>query len=123
MREIQGTAAPVATGDFHPMVGIRTTPGQFVKGKVLDIGKTKNDNPFVNLELIDLDGSTSKSVAKGVYVEADVKVGDTVVLIGTTRQLQEKLPQLAVGDIVTVTFTGTTKVSKGTMKDYKVEVE
>lgn len=121
-REIPG-ATQVDTSKFHPMVSIRETVGQFVKGKVLELGKTKNNNPFVNLELIDLEGSTSKSVSKGVYTEVDVVAGATVVLIGTTRQLQEKLPQLAIGDIVTVTFTGTTKVSKGVMKNYKVEID
>lgn len=121
-REIVG-ATQVDTSKFYPMVGIRDTVGQFVKGKVLRVSITKNSNPVIDLELMDLDGSTAKSVSKGVYAETDVKIGDTVSLIGTTRQLQEKLPQLAVGDIVTITFTGTTKVSKGTMKNYKVEVE
>jgi RecJ-like exonuclease len=122
-REISGTSATVDTSKFYPMVGIRDTVGQFVKGKVLRVAATKNNNPVIDLELIDLNGSSTISKSKGVYAETDVKIGDIVSLIGTTKQLQEKLPQLAVGDIVTVTFTGTQKVSKGTMKNYSVIVE
>lgn len=109
-------------GDFHPMVGLREI-GQFVKGKVEEKGNTTNGNPYITLSLIDLDGSTSKSVAKGQYEEVNVAEGDLVQVIGSVKQLKEKIPQLAVGDIVTITFTEEIKVPKGKMKKFKVEVE
>ncbi len=109
-------------GDFHPMVGLREI-GQFVKGKVEEKGNTTAGNPFVTLSLIDLSGSTSKSISKGVYEEVEVAEGDLVQVIGSVKQLREKLPQLSIGDIVTITFIETIKVPKGTMKKFKVEVE
>jgi 23S rRNA maturation-related 3'-5' exoribonuclease YhaM len=109
-------------GDFHPMVGLRTI-GQYVKGKVTEKGFTTAQNPFVTLALIDLDGSVSKSVAKGQYEEVNVAEGDLVQVIGSVKQLREKLPQLGIGDIVTITFTEEIKVPKGKMKKFKVEVE
>jgi RecJ-like exonuclease len=109
-------------GDFHPMVGLREI-GNYVKGEIKEIGQTTAGNPYVTLALIDLDGSTSKSVSKGVYEEVEVGAGDLVQVIGSVKQLREKLPQLAVGEIVTITFTEEIKVPKGKMKKFKVEVE
>jgi len=120
MREIAGSS-PVLK-EFHPLVGLREI-GQYVKGKVLEHGVTTKSNPYVTLELIDLDGSTTKSVSKGVYAETEVAIGDTVQLIGTVKDLKDKLPQLPVGSIATITFEKTLKVSKGTMKIFKVTVE
>jgi hypothetical protein len=119
-REIEGSA-PVLK-EFHPLVGLRTI-GNYVKGKVLEHGVTTKNNPYVTLELIDLEGSTTKSMSKGVYAEAEVNIGDTVQLIGTVKDLKDKLPKLPVGSIATITFEKTTKVSKGTMKNFKVIVE
>lgn len=109
-------------GEYHPMVGLREI-GQFVKGKVEEKGNTTNGNPYVTLSLIDLDGSVSKSIAKGQYEEVNVAEGDLVQVIGSVKQLKEKIPQLSIGDIVTITFESTIKVPKGTMKKFKVEVE
>lgn len=119
-REIEGS---VVTGNFPPMVGIRQT-GNFVKGKVQAIGTTRNGNPVVTLELIDLEGSTSISEAKGVYKEVEVAVGDSVQVIGSNQQLKEKIPQLKVGDVTTITFKGKKALKQGrTLNEYKVEVE
>jgi hypothetical protein len=119
-------------GDFPPMVGLRTI-GNYVKGKVLELGETKVGNPTVTLSLLDLDGSTSKSVAKGQYEEVEVSEGDRVQVVGSVAQLKEKLPQLQVGDIVTITHVRDEKVrtiSKETGKPitgnkqiFRVEVE
>ena len=109
--------------NFHPLVGLRAI-GNYVKGKVLEIGTTANKNPVVALELIDLDGSTSKAVSKGVYQEVEVAAGDTVQIIGNLKDLNAKLPLLAVGDIVTITFTHEIPTKRGrAMKAFKVEVD
>lgn len=119
-REIQGSTMP---SEFCPSIGIRQK-GNFVKGKVENVGVTVNGNPVVTLTLIDLDGTSQRSVSKGVYADVDVSVGDRVSLIGTSKQLKDKLPQLAVGDIVTVTNNGKTMLGNGrTMNNHKVEVE
>lgn len=119
-REIADT---IMTGDFPPMVGIRNK-GNYVKGKVLSLGTTNNQNPVITLSLIDLDGSTSKSVSKGVYEEVEVAVGDTVQVIGSNKQLREKLPQLKVGDITTITFKGKKALKQGrSLNEYTVLVE
>lgn len=118
-REIEGATQ---TKEYYPMVSIREI-GDYVKGKVIAVHKTNAGNPAIDMKLIDLKGSTSKSVSKGVYTEVDVKVGDLVTLIGTTKQLREKLPQLSVNDIVTVTFKSTMKVNKGTLKVFEVLVD
>ncbi len=118
-RVIEGAVS----GDFHPLVGLRTK-GNFVKGTVLATGKTMANNPTVTLALLDLDGTTSRSVSKGVYEEIDVNVGDTVQVVGSVKQLREKLPQLAIGDVVTITFKGKEKISGGkTLSNFLVEVE
>lgn len=115
--------ADAVQGDFHPMVGLRNK-GNFVKGKVEAIGETTNGNPVVTLTLIDLDGSTSKSVSKGVYEEVNVEEGDRVQVIGSAKQLKEKLPQLAVGEIATITFLGKEKLASGrSLNKFKVEAE
>lgn len=119
-REIQDS---VVMGDFPPMVGIRGK-GNFVKGKVLALGTTNNGNPVVTLSLIDLDGSTSISKSKGVYEEVEVAVGDSVQIIGSNKQLKEKLPQLKVGDITTITFKGKKALKQGrSLNEYSVIVE
>lgn len=109
-------------GEFHPMVGLREI-GNFVKGVVRGLGETSNGNPVVTLSLIDLDGSTSKSVAKGQYEEVNVAEGDLVQVIGSVRDLRDKLPQLAEGETVTITFEKEIKVPKGKMKKFLVEIE
>lgn len=112
-REIEGAAI---VGDFPPMVGIKDVKGSFVKGKVLAIGNTTNNNPTVTLSLIDLNGSTSISKSKGVYEEVEVKVGDAVQVIGSLTDLKDKLPKLTVGDIVTITYTSDAPSKKGNPK-------
>lgn len=112
------------TGDFAPLIGLRT-PGGFVRGKVLEIGSTSNKNPVVTLELIDLqDGTTSISIEKGKYEEVDVEVGDSVQIIGSSKQLREKLPKVQVGEIITVKFKGK-KSLKGsrTLNEYSVIID
>lgn len=119
-REIQGS---VATGNFPPMIGLRTK-GNFVKGKVVALGQTNNSNPVVTLELIDLDGTSMVSTSKGVYEDVEVNVGDSVQVIGSVKQLKEKLPQLAIGDVTTITFEGKTKITGGkTLNQFKVTVD
>ena len=109
--------------NFHPLVGLRKI-GQYVKGKVLELGSTANKNPVVVLDLIDLDGTTSKAVSKGVYQEVDVAIGDKVQMIGNLKDLNAKLPLLAIGDVVTITFTHEIPTKRGrAMKAFKVEVE
>lgn len=103
--------------DFYPMVGLRKH-GQFVRGKVLEVGKTANDNPVVTLELIDLDGTTSKSVGKGKYEEVDVAVGDKVQLIGNLKDLKDKFPFLHKGDVATITYKSDLPTKRG--KDMKI---
>ena len=118
-REIQSTSA---TGNFPPLVGIREK-GQYVKGKVVAKAMTNNGNPAITLELIDLDGSTSISPSKGVYTEVEVAVGDAVQIIGSSKQLREKLPQLEIGDIALITSQGKKALTGGkTLGQYKVEV-
>lgn len=96
----------VITGDFPPMVGLREKGG-FVYGKVVEMGSTNGKNPVVSLELINLEkATTSIQTEKGKYEEVEVVVGDIVQVIGSDKQLREKLPQLAVGDVVTITFKG-----------------
>jgi hypothetical protein len=111
------------TKDFLPLVGLRTA-GNYVKGKVVEFGKTTNNNLVVSLELIDLDGSTSKSISKGKYAEVEVALGDRVQLICTSKQLADKVPQVQVGEIVTITFEGKVKIGNGrSMNNFRVVVE
>ncbi len=113
----------VATGNFPPLVGIRTK-GNYVKGKVLETGQTANANPVLTLSLIDMDGETTISPSKGVYTEVSVAEGDRVQIIGTSKQLKGIFPQLAIGDVVTITFLGKKKISGGkTLNEFKVVVE
>lgn len=100
-REIPGAVQT----DRYPMVGLRKI-GNYVKGKVTALGATSSKNPFVTMTLIDLNGSTSISPAKGVYEEVDVDAGDLVQLIGTVTDLKDKLPKLQIGDVITVTQIG-----------------
>jgi hypothetical protein len=100
------------TKDFAPLIGLREV-GQLVKGKVLEFGKTTNNNLVVTLELIDLTGSSTKSVSKGKYADVDVAPGDKVQLICTSKQLADKVPQVPVGDILTVRFDGKVRLQNG----------
>lgn len=119
-REIEGSTV---TGNFPPLVGIKNK-GNYVKGKVLALGTTTNGNPVVTLSLIDMDGSTSISESKGVYREVDVAVGDAVQIIGSSKQLKDKLPKLAVGDIATISFLGKKQIKQGrSLNEFKVIVE
>lgn len=109
--------------NFPPMVGLRT-PGNFVKGKVTEIGTTTGGNPVATLSLIDLEGSTSKSVSKGVYEEVEVNAGDLVQVVGSAKQLSEAIPQLAIGDVVTIKFLEKIKIPGNKTKNkFYVEVE
>lgn len=120
-REIAGTS--ISTGEFYPLVSIRNA-GNYVKGKVLAKGETINKNPTVTLALIDLDGSTQTQVSKGRYQEIEVSVGDKVQVVGSVKDLREKLPQLEIGDIVTVAFVEKVKTSRGGSKNiFKVTVD
>lgn len=120
-REIAGSVANPK--DFHPMVGIRKI-GQFVKGEITETGVTAKKNPVLTLKLIDLDGSTSVSREKGRYEEVEVNVGDLVQFIGNLTDLKDKLPQLNVGEIVTITYQSEVPSKKGHPKKiFKVEVE
>src|ERR1700693_2246259 len=117
------TIESAVTGNFPPLVGIREK-GNFVKGKVQAKGFTTANNPFVTLELIDMEGTTSISTSKGVYEEKEVNVGDTVQVVGSVKQLKEKLPQVEVGEIVTITFLGKKKIAGGkTLNEFKVVVD
>lgn len=112
-----------ATGNFPPLVGIRTK-GNYVKGKVLEIGQTANQNPVLTLSLIDMEGQTTISPSKGVYTEVAVAEGDTVQIIGTSKQLKGIFPKLQVGDVTTITFLGKKKLPAGkTLNEFKVVVE
>lgn len=114
----------VVTGDFPPMVGLREKGG-YVKGKVIEMGSTNNGNPVLTLELIDADKiTTSISTEKGVYEEVEVDVGDKVQVIGSTKQLKEKLPQVQVGEVVTITFKGKVPLKKGReLNEYSVIID
>jgi len=109
--------------EFHPLVGLRQE-GTYVEGIVKNIGTTANGNPVVTLALSDLEGTTSISAGKGKgYTEVDVKIGDLVQVIGSVKQLREKLPQLAVGESVRIAFDGQVKLTGGKkLYKYKVEV-
>ena len=109
--------------DFLPLVGLRET-GNYVKGKVIEISKTTKNNPVVTLDLIDLEGSTSKSIAKGKYQEVGVDPGDRVQLIGTSDQLRDKLSKVMVGQVVIIRFDGKVKLQNGhSMNNFYVGVE
>lgn len=107
---------------FPPMVGLRA-PGNFVKGKVVAKNVTAKGNPCIDLTLIEMDGSTSQSISRGKYEEVSVEEGDLVQLIGSVKQLKDKLPLLEIGDVVTVTFVEEMPVPKGKMKVFKVVVD
>ena len=115
--------AGAVKADFHPMVGLRQI-GNYVKGEVTAKGTTTQGNPVITLELIDLDGSVQKSIAKGQYQEVEVSPGDLVQFIGNLTDLRDKLPKLAVGDIVTITNHSTVPSGKGNPKKiFKVVVD
>ncbi len=129
MAEIKGTST--VTGKFPPTVQLQEK-GQFIKGKVTSKRELPADTyghvkPVLSLELIDLsDGaSTQISVAKGEYQEVAVAAGDIVDFIGRGTDLMQKLPQVEVGQIVTITNNGLAPKVKGRnqKKLFKVEVE
>lgn len=103
-------------GKFPPMVGIGKIIGQFIRGRVLEIGTTKKGNTVISLALIDLNGSSAIQVSKDVYAEVEVNAGDTVQLVATLTDLKEKLPQLAVNDVVTVTYKSDVPSGRGKPK-------
>lgn len=121
-REIPGTTKG---GAFPPMVGIGREIGQFVRGKVVETGMTKKNNPALTLELIDLNGSTSISAGKGQgYEEVEVSEGDHVQLVANLTDLREKLPQIKIGDVITVTYSEDVPSGKGHPKKiFKVLVD
>jgi hypothetical protein len=109
--------------NFPPLVSIREK-GNYVTGTVVEKGITVNGNPTVTLTLKDLEGSTQKSVSKGVYQEVDVAVGDLVCVVGSSKQLKEKLPLLNLKDLVTITFKGKKSIKAGrSMNEFEVSVE
>ncbi len=114
----------VMSGNFPPMVGLREEGG-FVKGKVTEMGSTNTGNPVISLSLLALEkATTSISESRGVYVEVDVELGDIVQLIGSTKQLKEKLPQLQVGDVVTITYKGKQALKSGrSLNKYNVVID
>ncbi len=101
---------------FFPMVGVGRKIGQFVKGKVFETGVTKNNNVVVTLELIDMDGTTSIQASKGVYEEVAVNEGDKVQLVANLTDLRDKLPEVRVGDLLTVTYKEDVPSGKGRPK-------
>lgn len=126
-REIISTTA--VSGSFAPTVDI-SAKGDYVKGKitktrVLPKNKFGHSNPSITLALIDLKGEVTASPGKRQKrVPVEVAEGAEVELIGSGRDLQDKFPQLQIGDVVTVTNDGTKDTGKGNpMKLYKVVVE
>ncbi len=125
-REITSTTM---TGSFAPTVEI-DEKGQYVKGKVLRF-RTLPKNKFgktptaVTLSLIDLTGEVTTSPGKGMKrIPVEVAEGGEVEIIGGGRDLADKIGQLAVGDIVTITNDGSKDVGKGNpLKLYKVMVD
>jgi len=118
-RIIEGTSQST----FPPLVGLREK-GDFVTGIVEAKGHTAANNPFLTLKLQDLKGTTSRSIAKGKYEDVDVEEGALVQVVGSVKQLKDKLPLVNVGEEVTITFLGKTKISGGkTMNNFEVSVE
>jgi hypothetical protein len=107
---------PLDPSKFFPMIGIGRKIGQFVKGKVTETGVTKNKNVVVTLELIDMDGTTSIQAAKGVYQEVNVNQGDKLQLVANLTDLRDKLPDVQVGDVLTVTYKEDVPSGKGKPK-------
>ncbi len=125
-REITSTTM---SGSFAPTVDI-SSKGDYVKGKVLKFrtlpkNKFGHMNPSVTLGLIDLKGEVTASPGKGQKrVPVTVDEGSEVELIGSGRDLSDKIPQLQIGDVVTITNDGTKDTGKGNpLKLFKVVVE
>lgn len=118
------------TGKFPPSVTLKEK-GEYIKGKVLSTRSLPVDayghiRPCISLELIDMQGgSTQVFVAKGEYQEVEVSPGDVVDFVGRGTILRGKIPQLQIGDIVTITNDGLGKAAKGRKppKLFKVMVE
>jgi hypothetical protein len=113
---------------FPPMVNLNNH-GDFVKGKVLEVGTLPKDKyghikPKVLLFLIDIKGETKESRGRGEpAVAVDVEEGAEVVFIGSGTDLRAKLPKLTVGQTVTITYAGDLDTGKGNpFKQYIVEV-
>jgi hypothetical protein len=129
MPEIKGTST--ATGKFPPTVRLENI-GDFVRGKViakreLPVDSYGHIKPCISLQLIDLSdsASTTLSVGKGEYQEVEVAAGDTVDFVGAGTDLMQKIPQVQLDDIVTITNAGLAPKVKGrnAKKLFKVEVE
>lgn len=127
-REIQGTTA--LTGNFPPSVRLEkkgdSITGEVTSKRQLPADQYGHNNTVVSLRLIDLQGgSTQVSVSKGVYEEVDVNVGDIVDFVGRGTDLREKVPQLNIGDTVTITHAGESpkKPGRNSKKLFKVTVE
>lgn len=127
-REITGSSI---TGNFPPTVRL-DEKGASIKGTVTDkrilpADQYGHTNTVVSLALIDLDekASTQISVSKGVYQEVEVNVGDIVDFVGRGTDLREKVPQLEIGDVVTITNNGESpkKVGRKSRKLFKVTVD
>ena len=126
-REINGKTS---TSNFPPSVRL-SNKGEYIKGKVMSARDLPADqyghvNRVLTLELIDLEGgSTQISVSKGVYEEVEVSAGDLVDFVGRGTNLREKIPQIQVGEVVTITNDGEKKGKPGrnALKLFKVTVE
>ncbi len=128
MPEIKGTSS--ATSKFPPSVRLEKK-GDYIKGTVTSTRVLPEDsyghaNPVISLALIDMEGgSTQISIAKGEYQEVAVAAGDILDFVGRGTDLREKIPQVKVGQIVTITHNGEAPKAKGrnAKKLFKVEVD
>lgn len=127
-KEIRGSST---TGKFNPSVRLEAQ-GEFIKGTIVDARDLPPDsyghkNRAISIQLIDLNGgSVQRSVAKGQYEEVEVSEGDVVDFVGRGTDLREKIPQLKVGDVVTITQNGEApnkRKGQNAKKLFKVEVE
>ena len=127
-REITAGAGTIGS-KFPPSVQLKEK-GNYIKGRVVATRVLPADsyghiNTALSLELIDLEGSTSVSVAKGEYQEVDVAAGDIVDFVGRGTVLRAKIPLVKVGETITITNDGLGKARKGAQapKLFKVVVD
>ena len=134
-REIQG--GTTTTSKFPPEIRLEKNgdheqgKGSYVKGTItetrkLPVDQYGNEKPAIRLSLLDLEGgSVTISKAKGQYEEVTVQEGDIVDFVARGTDLAKKLPQLQVGETVTITNIGLGPKVKGRnqKKLFKVEVE